>query len=135
MDWFVEEPHRGQTALTILALAIAAYVVFAWRKKLFLSIPAALVILLFAAIAIPGAIPARPAAQRNACIHNLEVIREAKLQLAKNGKLGQNTPTSNMLSELTGRPFPVCPRGGAYDIRPLGENPTCTLSNKGHRLK
>jgi hypothetical protein len=134
MEWVIEEPQRGQTALTIVALAVAAYIVFAGRKKLILSVPSALVFLLFAAMAIPGVIPARLAAQRNACIHNLKIIRDAKLDWEKQRTLGQMAPTSNAVSQITGRVFPVCPRGGVYDVRGVGENPTCTLSNKGHRL-
>jgi len=43
-------------------------------------VPAAGLFLLFAAVAIPSAIPARTAALRNACVFNLRSIQDAKIQ-------------------------------------------------------
>ena len=141
MEWFVDDPRRGQIALTVIALTLAAAVIWLGRRKLFLAVPSALALLFFAAMAIPGAIPARSAAQRNACISNLRSIREAKSDWAReNNKLASDIPTEGDLYGTNGtngilRHQLSCPRGGKYTLGALSENPTCSLSGKGHRLE
>jgi len=137
MEWFVDYPRRGETALWIMAFAFAAAVIWLGRRRLILAIPVALAFLLLAAIAIPSAIPARRAAQRNACIHHLGKIRDAKIQWAGgNNKLAGDVPAEDDLygANVTNGIL-RCPRGGNYTIGALGQNPTCSLSGKGHRLE
>ena len=42
MEWFTDDPRRGQTALTLIALAVAAAIVAVGRKRLLWAIPFAL---------------------------------------------------------------------------------------------
>ena len=141
MEWFVDDPHRGQVALTVIALVIAVVGIWFGRKKLLVTIPVVLLFLLLAAIAIPSAIPARSASQRMACLFNLRAIQDAKTEWAKaNKKLVTDVPTEADLygTNATGgflRHRPECPRGGIYTIGSVGQNPTCTFSNRGHLLQ
>jgi hypothetical protein len=141
MEWFVDDPRRGQTALTIIVLVLAAAGIWFGRKRLLLSVPVALLFLLLAAVAIPSAIPARPASQRNACVFYLREIRDAKSEWARaNNKLSADIPSEADLYGTNGtagilRHRHVCPRGGIYTIGAVGQNPICTFSNKGHRLQ
>src|SRR5881394_4326058 len=138
MEWFVDDPRRGQIALSIIVLLLAASVIWFGRKKLVVAVPVALVVLFLAATAIPSVIPARPASQRNACVFNLRAIQNAKTEWARaNNKLATDTPTETELYGTTGtsgflRHRPECPRGGVYTLGSVGQNPTCTYSNRGH---
>jgi len=140
MEWFTDDPRRGQVALTVVVLVAAAVGIWFGRRRLLVAVPVALVFLFLAAIAIPSAIPARPAAQRNACIFNLRVIQDAKIQWAKaHAKLPGDIPAEADLYGTNGvggilRHRPECPRGGVYTIGAVGQNPTCTFSNRGHIL-
>jgi hypothetical protein len=96
--------------------------------------------LLLAAIAIPSFIPARYAAQRNACINNLRQLHEAKAKWAElNGKATLEAPTeldlfgTNGTNGLLRKPL-SCPRGGTYKLGRLDELPTCSFAHKRHRL-
>ena len=141
MEWFVDDPRRGQIALTVIVLVAAAVGIWFGRKRLLLSVPIALLFLLLAAIAIPGAIPARTAAQRAACVHNLRALQNAKAEWASaNSKHATDIPTETDLFGTNGiggilRHRPDCPRGGVYTIGAMGQNPTCTFSKRGHRLQ
>ena len=65
------DPGRAENILMLLALAVVTIGVWFGRKRLRLTIPIALVVLLLAAIAIPSWLPARSYAHRAACINNL----------------------------------------------------------------
>lgn len=138
MNWIVDDPRRGQTALTLIVLTVAVVGIWFGRKQLILTVPVAVVFLLLAAITIPSAIPARPAAQRNACVFNLRAIQNAKTEWAKeNHKAATDTPSEAELYGTSGflRHWPECPRGGVYTLGSVGQNPTCTFSNRGHTLQ
>jgi len=141
MEWFVDDPRRGQIALTVRVLLVAGVGIWLGRRHLRLALPVSFLFLLWAALTIPSAIPARPAAQRAACIYNLRTIQDAKIQWAReHNKLPRDIPTEADLYGTNGirgilRQRPECPRGGVYTIGAVGQNPTCTLSNKGHRLQ
>jgi hypothetical protein len=141
MEWFTDEPKRGQTALTLIALAITCAILWFGRKRLLLAILCAFVFLLVAAIAIPSFMPARPLAFRNACINNLRMIRDAKIRWASETRKPANAiPSENDLYGLNGtngflRHHLTCPGGGTYTFGSVSENPTCSLSEKGHRLE
>ena len=140
-EWLSDDLQRGQNVLLVIALAVTSAIILLGRKRLAIALPVALVFLLLAAMAIPSVIPARFAAQRNACIANLKQIRDAKNQWAgANSKLAGEIPTeADLLStnKTTGllRVYPTCPRGGTYTIGAVGKNPICSFSDKGHRLE
>ena len=88
-------------------------------------------------IAIPNFIRARDVAMQNACINNLRLIDAAKQQWAlENEKQSNAIPTQAELLPYLGRgtsaQTPTCPKGGAYEIRSVGETPAC--SEPGHEL-
>jgi hypothetical protein len=141
MEWFTDDPRRGQAALTVIALAIAAAIVALWRKRLLWAIPCAFIWLLLAAMAIPSYMAARPIAHRNACINNLRMILDAKAQWAKenhkpagevipDGTLYGTSGTNGILGYR-----PICPDGGTYTIGAVSQQPACSLASKGHRLE
>jgi len=146
MEWLADNPGRGETALTLVSIAITVVViwfgvVFFGRKRLVATILIAFLWLILAAIAIPSFIPARSQAFRNACINNLKQIREAKAAWANAG--GKSPTEIPSVAELLGtlgtngflRHELICPRGGKYGIGAAGENPTCSYANKGHKLE
>jgi hypothetical protein len=140
-EWLADDVDRGQAVLTAMALAIGVGIVWAGRKNLKWAVPLALGQLFLAAIVIPNAIPARPAAFRNACKNNLRLIQDAKARWAKAGNnRASDVPTENDLTAVKGaeaflRFFPSCPGGGKYTIGSVGENPACSLASKGHALE
>lgn len=85
---------------------------------------------LLAAVAIPNLVTARKKASRQACIMNLKAIDGAKANWALDFKRGDNDVPSD--ADLFGRDKyienkPQCPNGGTYDIRSVGEKPTCSV--------
>lgn len=138
MEWLAEDVNRGESVLTAIAIGITVCVIWFGRKKLSVSIPVALVFLLLAAIAIPSFIPARTIAQRAACINNLKLIENAKVEWAKSFNRSPNDiPTLDDLCGTNHFPkvVPQCPKGGSYSIGPLDKRPTCSFGNRGHELK
>ena len=86
---------------------------------------------LLAAVAIPNLVKARKSAQRQACINNLKAIDGAKsIWALEMKKTDSDVPAD---SDLFGPgknidPKPSCPAGGTYDIRSVGEKPTCSVA-------
>jgi type II secretion system protein G len=90
---------------------------------------------LLAAVAIPNLITARKKAQKQTCILNLKAIQGAKENWALDNKRGDTDMPGD--GDLFGQDKfietkPSCPGGGTYDIRPVAEKPSCTVS--GHAL-
>jgi hypothetical protein len=141
MEWFIDEPRRGQTALTVIALLLATVIMWLGRRRLGLAVPSAFVLLLVAATVIPSVVPARIVAQRNACISNLRLIQDAKTRWAtENAKGPSETPTEDDLygiEDANGflRHRVTCPLGGIYTIGRVSDNPACSFANEGHRLE
>jgi len=146
MEWLSEDLKRGQAVLACIAcgitvLIILVGVVLLGRKWLLITMSVAFAWLLLAAIAIPGFIPARNVAYRNACINNLKQLQEAKAVWAKaEHKLPTDIATEANLYGSFGtngflRHKLVCPRGGKYAFGSVGENPTCSLAAQGHKLE
>jgi hypothetical protein len=131
------EPSGAERCLMLIAVALAVLAVICFRKKLALAVSLALVFLLGATFVTPSFIPARPYAQRNACINNLRMIHEAKAQWAsEHGKSAAEIPTG---SDLFGEGKYIkrdleCPRGGIYKFGNVGEEPVCSYAELGHRL-
>src|SRR5258706_13209291 len=91
------------------------------------------VIALLAAIAVPNFVKARDTAQRYACINNLRQIEGAKSSWALERKKNDGEPV--MAADIRGYLSTnslKCPKGGVYQINPVGEKPTCSIS--GHEL-
>ena len=86
---------------------------------------------LLAAVAIPNLVKARKSAQKAACIANLKTIEGAKavwaLEMKKNDA---DVPTDADLfgADRNIKDKPSCPAGGNYDLRPVGEQPTCSVA-------
>ena len=83
-----------------------------------------------AAVAIPNLLKARKASAKTACIANLKAIEGAKAVWALENRKGDNdVPADNDIfgSDKTISKKPDCPGGGTYDIRAVGEKPTCTI--------
>jgi RNA polymerase sigma factor (sigma-70 family) len=77
------------------------------------------------------------ATKQNACINNLRLIDAAKQQWALEfRKQTTDTPAVSDIKPYMGRgpqgEMPVCPDGGVYTIRSVGEPPICSM--KGHVL-
>jgi prepilin-type N-terminal cleavage/methylation domain-containing protein len=85
---------------------------------------------LLAAVAIPNLVKARKGAARQACINNLRTMEGAKTTWAlENRKSDSDVPSD---ADIFGSgkyidPKPQCPGGGTYDLRSVGEKPTCTI--------
>ncbi len=78
-----------------------------------------------------------PTSKMNACINNLRLIDSSKQQWALEFRKGPNdTPTADDLRPYLGRGakgyLPVCPDGGIYTFKTVGEAPTCSVP--GHAL-
>ena len=143
MEWMADDPGRGETVLALSAFGIAVILVvggIVWlgRRRLVLIITVASVWLLLAAIAIPGFIPARNVAFRNACINNLREIEKAKVSWVKaEHKFPADISTFEELCVTNKflRYKPTCPAGGIYTLGALEERVNCSLTDKGHKLE
>lgn len=128
-----------EIALTAIVFVVAAVGVWLSRKRLILFVPLTVVFvvfLLFAAVALPSYVPARPSSLQMSCIANLMSIRNAKAEWASaNNKVARDTPTLVDLYGTNGlsRHGFWCPYGGIYTIGSVGRNPTC--SYRTHRLE
>jgi general secretion pathway protein G len=85
---------------------------------------------LLAAVAIPNLVKARKTAQKQACIGNLKSIDGAKTTWAlEMKKTDSDVPTD---ADIFGpgkniEKKPDCPAGGTYELRSVGEKPTCSI--------
>jgi len=120
----------------LIITAWIAGVIALWRskKKLVAGLLGGLLVLLLAAVAIPGFVPA----SRIACIANLRAIQAAKEAWARqNNKAPTEVPLeTDLIAE--GRYLkskPKCPAGGTYSLSAIGQKPTCSLASKGHKLE
>jgi len=89
---------------------------------------------LLAAMAIPNFVKARATSQANACIANLNRMRDAMDQMALEKSMttgaSWNFPT-DMLPYLARNKMPVCPAGGTYGGAAIGATPpvVCSLGD------
>ena len=84
-----------------------------------------------AAVAIPNLLKARKASAKTACIANLKAIEGAKAVWAlENKKSDADVPSDGDIygSDKAIAKKPECPGGGTYDIKAVGEKPTCTVA-------
>lgn len=85
---------------------------------------------IYAAIAIPSFVKARDTAQRNVCVNNMRQIDAAKDQTALDHKYqtGAIIPEDQVSKYLKGGlSGMVCPKGGRYTSNPLGKEPECSV--------
>jgi hypothetical protein len=84
---------------------------------------------LLAAIAIPSFVKARQTSQMNACINNMRQIDAGKEQCAleTGARPGQRVDINAVNRFIKGGVTPVCPAGGTYSYRLLGQDPECSL--------
>lgn len=89
-----------------------------------------LVIGILMAIAIPNFVHARESARSRSCRANLYQIQGAKERWAMdNNQPGTATPnmTDLVAPGVYLKGTPLCPSGGAYEVRPLYEPPRCSV--------
>jgi len=92
-----------------------------------LAVSAVVPLGILSAIAIPNFVKARSTAQMNACINNLRQIDGAKMQWGLDKrKQDTDTPTAQDLAPYLKVQL-VCPAGGVYTFRSVGEKPTCSI--------
>jgi hypothetical protein len=88
-----------------------------------------MVITILLEIAVPSFIRARSSSQRGTCISNLKHIDAAKEEWAMDTGAPQGAAVQ--MSDIAGVYLqgpavgPVCPGGGAYNLHPVGTDPTC----------
>ncbi len=90
---------------------------------------------LLVAIALPNFRKSREVAQYNVCFENLKQLEAAKqlFGMEAGKKNGDAVGSSDLIGPaLFIRKMPECPSGGAYDLRTIGDNTTCTVA--GHSL-
>jgi len=90
--------------------------------------------LLLLPIAIPNFIKGRDAAQRTVCVIHLKQIDDAKRSWALSQKKSDGEAVT--AADISGYVKPdtfECPKGGVYQINPVGHRPTCSIP--GHELK
>ena len=96
-------------------------------------LPAAAVVGMMSAIAVPNFVKARTTSQQNACINNLRQIDAAKNQwaLETNKKAGDPCTEDDIKPyvHLINGHLPKCPAGGIYSINAIGDPPTCSIPN------
>lgn len=92
-----------------------------------------LIIGLLIGIAIPGFVRSRDTVRMNTCITHLRHIQDAKDQftIEHRKKQGDEVKFDDLVPDYL-RVIPVCPTGGTYDPKPIGEDPTCTIED--HKL-
>jgi hypothetical protein len=71
MEWLADNPELGKWVLILGAALGFTLILWFGRKRLSVIIPISVGFMLLAAIIIPGFIPLRHVAQRNACVNNL----------------------------------------------------------------
>jgi len=138
LDRFFPDADQAETALMLVVLVCAAVSVWYGRRRLRVVLPIAGVIVLLAAIAVPGCIPVHSYARRATCINNMRTIVEAKAKWASaNGKQMSDVPSDQDLfgPGLSLKQKPICPSGGTYSMGNISEKPRCSLEARGHELE
>ena len=87
---------------------------------------------MLASIAVPSFRKARLAAQRTACIHNLNEIDGAKERWASENHKAAGPVDEAEVNGYMKRGGPKCPGSGIYTYGDLDVNPTCSIP--GHTL-
>ena len=139
VEWLLDKPARASNAAFCTIIVLVAIGVW-WfgRKRLAASLPAALIVVLMAAVAIPSIDWGHRVADEADCVNNLRRIDSAKAEWAEvNHKLPTDVPTKTELvgTNINLRFMHACPAGGTYTIGAVNQNPTCSLAKRGHKLE
>jgi hypothetical protein len=129
---------HAETALILTVLAFVSLGVWFGRKRLSVTVPVAVAVLLLAATTIPSCIPAHGYARRATCINNLKLIENAKSDwAAANSVRSSDAPLEQYLfgPDLKLKMKPTCPSGGTYSLGNFGEKPRCSWEARGHKLE
>lgn len=107
------------------------------RKRGFTLLEMAIVVLVLGilmAIAIPNWVRAQERSHIQSCMANLRQIEQAKERYAIEYRRQNEAPVawSDLLPAYL-KQQPECPGGGEYDLKGVGETPTCSV--EGHRLR
>lgn len=96
-----------------------------------LSVVAGLLI----AISIPSFMRIKRESERSICRNNLSMINDAKYMVAleENYSMGDLVSEDELIRHIDGGSMPVCPSGGRYIIKPLGEEDICTVHSLPER--
>ena len=87
---------------------------------------------LLASIAIPYFLRSAQTTMFSTCINNLRLIASAKDQWAmENCTTSGAECVSMQISPYFKRDIPLCPRGTAYKLGPIGVDPVCVSYNAG----
>lgn len=99
------------------------------NKRRTVFIVALLVMVLLAVVAMPSFIMARRQSQRNACLRNLHIIASATGSAALVHRWSDEDPivVSTIAEYMMGCTLPVCPSGGQYLMRTVGQRPECSV--------
>ena len=88
-----------------------------------------LIIGVLASIAVPNFIKARQSSRISTCTANLKRIETAKEQwILENRANAGDTVTPTDLAPVYIKKFPTCPEAGTYDVKPVGQDPTCSVA-------
>ena len=112
-----------------------------FKKLVLIASAAACVAVLGVGVAV--VVRARNTSASNACVTNLRQLDGVKETWAlDNSKTTNDVPIWEAIRpylpqrEQEAKPIgPVCPQGGTYSLRRVGERPTCSLGGPGHTLK
>jgi hypothetical protein len=85
MEWLADNPELGEWVLILGAALGIALILWFGRKRLSVTIPISVGFMLLAAIIIPGFIPLRHVAQRNACVNNLRACLKTEVMAWRGG--------------------------------------------------
>ena len=125
------------TPVLLIGTLIAVVIILAVKRKWTAAIVTSVVSFLLVAVSGSSYFPARYAAQKNACLHNLRQIKEAKANWAKEKeKAAPDEPLQTDLGDWFKGVLPRCPSDGSkYRLGRLGENPSCiNAKRRGHVL-
>src|SRR5688572_24403078 len=92
----------------------------AWRVAIFCAIIFGIVFVAIPTVVVCG-VPARPTAQRNACINNLRQIDGAKEQWALDNQSNNAPYRIEDIDNFIKGGRPVCPKGGTYTYGAINE--------------
>jgi hypothetical protein len=100
--------------------------------------PAVILVLGLASVLVivPNILPPRVVLSRNACVTNLDYLRDKKAEwVRRSGSTSGVAPTER---DLFGEDWifrmPNCPAGGKYSIGRVGEDPVCSIGPPVHAL-
>jgi hypothetical protein len=99
------------------------------RKATSVFVPAILIIILLALIAVPSFLNARKQSQSNACLNNLRQIDSGSESWAAASakSRGDKIDVPEVCHYIKGDMLPICPAGGTYTGPPLGLSPRCSV--------